>query len=197
MTQEQFEILFNKAKEIMLTSKDPVHNWQHIERVLNNAKNILARLPLAKRQLVDEKLLFICCVWHDISHAVYQVGFAQKFLEGRRSAKIIYDFFGQEKISQAETFVVADNAIRHAMKELRFFGRNNLSLYHKILQDADWLDNFYSPRVQQLSDQVEKSFYAFVVIKILKPIFYNWQRKNMGWFLNLSESLDYFKSPQS
>lgn len=194
MTQEQFDVLLNKAKEIMLKSKDPVHNWGHVERVIRNAENILKELPADKQEKVDEKLLILCCAWHDISHAAYQAGFAQKFLEGRRSSKIINDIFSSLKIKETEKFLVADNAIRHTMKEFRFLGKNNLSIYHKIMQDADWLDNFYEPRVQQLTKQVKKSFYAFVIIKILKPIFYNWQKNNMHLFLNLGESLVYFQN---
>ncbi len=188
MTQEQFDILFNKAKEIMLTSKDPVHNWGHIQRVIKNAQEILKKLPLDIQEKVDEKLLILCCAWHDVSHASCAPGFIQKFLEGRRSAKIINEFFSTANVKESEKFLVADNAIRHTMKELRFLGKSNLSIYHKIMQDADWLDNFYAPRVAQLEAQVKKSLYAFVVIKFLKPLFYNWQKNNMHLFLNFKET---------
>ena len=193
MTQEQFDILLKKAQEIMLKSKDPVHGWEHVERVINNAKNILERLPEEERKKVDEKLLILCCAWHDISYAFYYPGFAQKILEGRRSAKIINKFFTAENVKESEKFLVADNAIRHTMKEFRFLGKSNLSIYHKIMQDADWLDNYYEPRVKQFEAQAKKSFYALVVIKILKPIFYNWQRNNMHLFLNFKESLVFFE----
>ncbi|HPI66934.1 MAG TPA: HD domain-containing protein [bacterium] len=189
MTQTQFDFLLNKAKEIMEQSTDKVHDWSHAARVIENAKLILARLPEKQQIQIDEKILILCCAWHDVSHALYKIGFIEKFLEGRRSAKIINIIFSKQGVKEVEKFVVMDAAIAHAMKEFKFLKKSGLSLYHKIMQDADMLDNFYPARVEHLEAQVKDYFYARFVVKFLKPIFYRWMERHINLFLNLKESL--------
>lgn len=188
MTQKQFDFLFNKAKEIMEKSKDLVHDWSHIERVIANAKMIKKHLPEAQQAQIDEQLLILCCAWHDVSHALYKIGFMEKFLEGWRSAKMISIIFSEQKVAEVEKFLVRDTATAHAMKEFKFLKRKHLSLYHKIMQDADMLDNFYPTRAEFLAAQAKDYFYARFIIKILKPIFYQWMQRHLNLFLNLKES---------
>ena len=88
MTENQFNFLFNQAKELMAKTRDPVHDWSHIERVLTNVFQIKKLLPIEKQNRLDDKILTIAAAWHDICYVFYKPSIWQYFLEGKRCAKI-------------------------------------------------------------------------------------------------------------
>lgn len=187
MRQEQFEWLFNKAKELMNKSQDPVHDWHHIERVLINIERIKALLMDKKRNL-DDKILKLSVAWHDVSFAFCPAGFVQYFKEESRAAKIFRKYAKRVDLSQKETDLIADIILHHVGS---CFGRLNRkkSLYHQIVQDADTLDSFASPERVDLAQRAAdgSSIYYKFITRVLKPLFFNFLIRHKTFIYNLPE----------
>ena len=83
MDQEQFSKFFEQAYKLMQKSKDPVHDWSHIERVLINIKSIVAKLPRELAVGLDMKILKLVAAWHDIAFVFYNHGIVNYFFEGK------------------------------------------------------------------------------------------------------------------
>ena len=187
MTQQQFIFLFNKAKKLMQETKDSVHDWSHIQRVVVNASKIKKLLSKEKQEQVDDKILIIACVWHDVSYVFYKASLVQYFLEGKRCAKICRFYFKQERLPEKEIDLICDIILHHPWSNFKLLNKHR-SLYHQIVQDADTLDMFSLERLKQVNKYSKKILYWKFVVKILKPLFLDYFLKNKKRFLNLEES---------
>lgn len=177
MTQEQYNILFAKAKALMQKTKDQNHDWPHIESVLKNADKILDLLLMEKEINFDKNLLSISIIYHDLSYVYYRASFCQYFLEGERTAKILRPIFRSVGVSPEETELVVDIIKHHIGSYFGFNVKNKgKTIYHKIMHDADQMDgNGFNPeRVKKAEAAAKHSFYWFFVIRFLKPIFFNY-----------------------
>ena len=195
MTNEQFDKLFNQAKELMNKSKDPVHDWRHIERVLINIEKILELLPEEKKRDLDMKILRLAAAWHDISFVFYKSGFRQYFLDHVRGSKIAKQYFEQYGLGIKEIDLIGDIIYHHNLTEFGILNRKR-SLYYQIVQDADIMDSYNCPeRVELAGEQVKQTpslWYKFV-IKVLKPLFLNWLVNHPKRIYNLPESIKIVK----
>lgn len=199
MTQEQFDYLFDKAKELMERTKDPVHNWAHVERVIKYAWRIKKLLNEDWRERINDKILSLAIAWHDISFTEYKQGFVQINAEARRSVKIARKYFEEAKLLIEETELILDVIWHHSyilsmMAQNPYpwlrktFANRARSIYHKIVQDADLLDTISDERlkaVQKLAE--ERRFYRFV-LNFIKPLLFRWLKNKRRWYLNLPES---------
>ena len=113
MTEQQFNILFNKAKDLMKRTKDLMHDWSHVKRVIDNAFKIKNSLPKEKQRNIDDKLLTIACAWHDISYVYYKLSFSQYLLEGKRSAKICKEYLERNRVDKEEINLIFDIILHH------------------------------------------------------------------------------------
>lgn len=196
MSQDQFNFLYNKAKELMQNTKDPSHDWGHIKRVMENVFKIKVKIGFKTRlneneiqPNLDNKILTVATVWHDISYAFYKAGFLQYFKEAKRSIKIAKEYFQQAQLAHQEISLICDIILHHGLSELGFLNRNK-TLYHQLIQDADTLDGFFNEkRIKEIEKVVKHSLYWFLVIKILKPLFFNFLTKNKKYLLILPESV--------
>ena len=191
MTDEQFEELFNKAKELMNKTKDPVHDWRHIERVLVNANRIIKRLPEKVVESLDMKILKLAAAWHDISFVFHKAGFRQFLLEHRRAVRIARNYFKQVDLADSEANLICSVIYAHTFNV--FGGLNKKkSLYYQIVQDADNLDS-YSPvfskeRINQAEEAARRSsLYYKLIIRVLKPLFFNFLVRHKHLVYNLPE----------
>ena len=191
MTQQQFNSLFFQAKKMMLTTKDINHNWAHLERVAANALKIKSLLSADSQSRTDDKILILAAVWHDISYAFCRAGFIQYLLEGRRSRKIVNQYFQAANLDPQEAKLIADIIVHHTFNN---FGATNRkrSFYHQIIQDADTFEMLNKERLKTATAAAKHSFYWFVAIKILKPVFFVFFLRFKSYFLNLKESAEIF-----
>jgi len=186
MTDEQFDYLYNKAKELLKNTRDPNHDWQHMQRVEENALRIKKLLGVE----IDERILRIASAWHDISYAFYKANVFQFILEGPRGARKFKRYANQAGVNRKETELLSDIIWHHDIyKESRLVNRKR-SAYHKIIQDADFLEEFNEGRMKNAQKMAESSLYWRFVIKIIKPIFFNWLKKNKDKFLNFKQVIN-------
>jgi len=194
MSQDQFESLFNKAKELMQRTLDPVHDWFHIERVLANAEKIFNLLSEEKRKTIDRKILKLAIAWHDISFIKHKASPWQYLFEGWRAKKIAKKYFKQFGLAKKEIRLLADIILRHNWIEkfiyIRMFLSKKRSICYQIVQDADTLDYFHQDRIEQAKMMVKNSLFRRNLMNLLKPIFINYFYKHKRYFLNLKESLE-------
>jgi HD superfamily phosphodiesterase len=188
MTQQQFDFLYNKAEELMKKTKDPNHDWSHMQRVEENALKIKKLLPNENQNNIDDKILRLACAWHDISYASYKASPRQYFLEARRSVRVIKKYFKQVGILEDELKIIVNMVLYHDVL-MSFRHRNGKrSLYNKIIQDADFLDGVDPKRVGKVREMAKDSLYWKLVGNILIPLFLGGVIKNKNKFLNLEES---------
>lgn len=187
MTQEQFDILFSKARDLMQKTKDKNHDWAHIERVLENINKIKKELPNKLQAQLDDQILKLAAAWHDISFVFYKVNFRQFFYEGRRSVKIIDNYFKKSGLLQKEVDLICDIVKYHTGSPFGWLNKTK-SLYHQIIQDADTIDVFHKGRRQQAREAAERgSWFWKFVIKIYKPLTYNWYLKHYRFIYNFPD----------
>lgn len=189
MTIEQYNYLVNKGRELMNKTMDPVHDTAHIERVLVNAEKIMKLLSKKRKEEIDEKILKLAIMWHDISYIKYKPTLRQYFLEGKRSSEIIWENFKLVKLPASETSLIADIVWHHTWNDIGILNYGK-GLYHKIVQDADHLDSFSEIRLKQAEETAEMTVFKKVVMKVLKPIFWGYILRHKKFFLNLNESLE-------
>jgi len=187
--QKQFDFLYNKAKTLMKESKDSVHNWAHVKRVIENISKIKKLLPLIEQEKLDDKILTIAAAWHDISYVFFKPGIVQLFWESRRSRKIAEKYFKKARLSQKERELLTSIILYHSFATKGMLNKKR-SRYHQIVQDADTLDNLYKGRIKQakrMAGNSNSGYYKFIA-KIIYPLFYNLFSKNIKLFLNLKQS---------
>lgn len=194
MTQEQFDWLFNKAKELMYKTLDPVHDWAHIERVLANMERIKELLPVEKIKKLDDKILKLAVAWHDISYTQHKDTFTQYLSESWRSIKIIKKYFKEINLNKEEMNLISNIVLHHDWVELFFLRwvvlNKRRSIYHQIVQDADTMDVFSDIRVNQAEENITQSLFKRVVMRILKPLFFNFVVRHKVLVYNLPEIVD-------
>lgn len=168
-------------------SKDPLHNFSHIERVVQNARRIVHTLKL--QNTVDEHVLTACCylhdvvivgennkregLWHQIKNHVREPQMNKNHLP-----KILQQF----DLSKSEYAVIYNAIINHPHSIPYRRLNKKRDIYTKILQDADTLDYVSHERVvhgEQLLGTLGKGLIYMYVTLV---------RKCISWFLNLPES---------
>lgn len=188
MTQQQFDFLYNKAKELMQETKDPNHDWSHMQRVEENALKIKKLLSNKEQINIDDKILRLACAWHDISYTLYKASPRQYFLEARRSVRVIKKYFKQAGFMEDELKIIIDMVLYHDVLMSFRYRNGKRNLYNKIIQDADFLDGVHSERVGKVKEMAKSSLYWKFVNKVLIPLFLGGVIKNKNKFLNLEES---------
>ena len=192
MTQEQFDFLFDKAKELMGRTQDKVHDWSHIERTIKNAFRIKRLLDKDLQEQINDKVLTIAITWHDISFVFYKQNPSQFFQESKRSTKIARKYFNQAKLSIEEIEIILSVILHHPVYypfiRSDFLNRDK-SIYHQIVQDADMIDFFSDERMKVAKESTKDSWRWWLAYYILKPFFYKSRMKKKYIFFNLEESL--------
>lgn len=197
MTEKQFDFLFNQAEELMKKSFDPVHDWSHCERVAANVFKIKKLLAKNLQSGLNEKILILAAAWHDISFAFYKPGLIQLVLENRRGRRISKKYFLQAGLVKKETDLISSIVAHHVGSSTGFLNKKR-SLSHQVVQDADTLESFGSPiRIKQVGRMAKKSLWYWLIIKILKPIFYNFYNKHKGLIYNMPDLIEQLESQEN
>ncbi len=187
MSQDQYNYLFSKAKELMSKTRDPVHDWTHIERVLQNAERLLGMLKSSFKKQVDLKLLKIAICWHDISYIRYRPTLTQFLFEGLRSVRIASGYFKKVNLSKSHRLLIENLIKHHNFNDFGFLNKNK-SIYHQLIQDADHADNFYEYRLGVAERFKYLTFFKWSVMSIIKPMLYSKLKHKRHNFFNLKET---------
>lgn len=180
MEDQVLEKIRTYAFATMSQKGDFRHNWQHVERVVINAKKSLIILNVKNN--VDANLLFAACYLHDVPTALVPFNISNYFRESQIATKFIPQILKHFALSEYEKDVLFKAIIAHPLSiPWRKLNRNS-DYYTKILQDADSLDYFSTSRMNLWINQFSNTKW-----KVLLPLFrlyMNTGRKFIRFFLN-------------
>jgi HD superfamily phosphodiesterase len=185
MTKNKYKEIKRKAELLMRKTHDPMHDFSHIRRVEENAIKIARQLKLGKK--IDQDLLRIACLFHDIVFTRRKASFSTWILEGKYSIEILRESDILSFLCKKEIALVEEAIRYHGLSfPLRRLNKNR-SLYCQILQDADTLDLFHEDRIESLKKSRKKDgFFYHIMHAFHKPIV-RWGRKNISLFLNFPQ----------
>ena len=162
MTDQQLQKIRDYAKTKMEKSLSRQHDWDHVQRVANNAVAIARSLEVKD---IDLNLLRAICYLHDITYSQHKPSLRVYFREG----KIAYNLLSRQlkpfNLSQKDK-KIALNAIKRHPFAFPFRRLNKKQdVYTKILQDADFVDTFDPSRVANFIDAKQSQAFFIKIIK--------------------------------
>jgi HD superfamily phosphodiesterase len=123
------ESIISQAKKFVKENygNDPDHGWDHISRVLTNAKNIIKSEKRFKN--IDRQALTLAILFHDTGRVISKID-TKKDHHALRSAKIAKRFL--KKLKYPKTNLVCQIILSHTSEAK--------TPEEIVLKDADYLD---------------------------------------------------------
>ena len=171
MTTEDLHVIYKYSKNVFNKSKDLTHDFNHIERVAQNASKIIDLLDLAKD--VDQNIIQAACLLHDVTFIYNKPSFRTWLFEGIMAAKILEKSEILNHLKKEERDILEDAVLHHCHAFPTRRLNKKRSLYCQILQDADTLDQFYEERIKKLKEAkinqsiIESIHFSLVQFQIL------------------------------
>lgn len=184
MNRHQYDQLVECARNYMTQSTDSQHNWDHVLRVRDNARQIVQTLQIEEK--IDSQILDVCCLLHDLHYVFYPGGVVMYLLERRRAVTTLTNILEQFNIDPAEKELIID-VIRHHPFAIPFKRLNkHRDLYSQVLQDADTLDMLHPQRIQSLELSRNTSV-LFRLVARIAPFMERYTRPRLHTYLNFPE----------
>lgn len=162
MTDKQLQKIRDYSKTKMQQSLSRQHDWDHAQRVANNAVSIALSLEVKD---IDLNLLRAICYLHDITYSQHKPSLKVYFTEGKIAHKILSKQLKTFNISLKDKKIML-NAIRKHPFAFPFRRLNKKQdVYTKILQDADFIDTFDPSRVANFIDPKQSQAFFIKIIK--------------------------------
>ncbi len=175
------------AIEEYAKTKDGQHNFEHAERVAQNALWIAEALKA--EDALDKNLLKAACYLHDLVIAQRFGGsffsrcynhFWEKYLNKKYFESILKNF----NLTSAENKILSTAIVNHPYSIPYGILNKQGDIYSKILQDADSLDYLSEERKLVLA---KGKLLTYFINKYL-----SWVRKNIKKYLNFPELIKKF-----
>lgn len=189
MTNEELIKIGKLAQKKMFGSLDPLHDYNHVNRVRNNAIKIVNLLNLKN---VDTNLLQAICLLHDLTYIYHKPGLTPFLFEGIYIKKILLLMKGDLGINENDFQVMLKAAQHHPHSfPLRLLNKDR-DVYCKILQDADTLDLHNFERVKRIKEMKSGNLYqkTLYYIELYKMGDFT---NNLEKFLNYPELAAHFR----
>lgn len=184
MEEEINDTTYQEIKKYALLKmakvKDENHNAKHVERVKNNALEIIKLLNIESE--VNKNLLKTICLLHDFSYIVRKPSLYTYVFEGqieRKITRLILEKFALPE-STRETIIKAVSRHAHSFPFRRLNKKSNV--YTKVLQDADTLDFFNCLRIKMFMGNRD-GFFRNIKRKLGSKLI-GYGVNNLGSFLN-------------
>ena len=132
--------------------------------MVENCLKIKGALPVDEAKDLDDKILIIAALWHDVAYIFYRLDFMMIFLEGRRARRIVKKYFRDLDIGKQDTDLISDMIFYHAGSSFGILNKKR-SLYHQVLQDADTMEIFNPERFQKIGEQTKLTAYWFLSVE--------------------------------
>jgi len=175
----------NYAKSAINELSNPLHTFDHLERVGCNAVWIVKALEIENK--IDLNLLQAACYLHDIPINISQKNFlgavGKHLFEKEIIKKNLPGILDRFKLSKEEYKIIFEAILNHPFSIPYKHLNEDQNNYVKILQDSDSLDYFSFRREESLREAKNKSLYHFLLQKFSGPYFV-FGRKNIHSFLN-------------
>ena len=189
MTEEQLDKVYEIVSSKMGKTFDGQHDLGHVDRVREKALRIAEILGLEKK--IDKNLLQAICLLHDFTFAEHKFCFRTWFFEGFYAQKGVLRAIKKLGLEKKEKRLIKEAVGFHA-HNFPFKGLRNekrLSIYTKILQDADLIDYFCEKRIKTLMANEKRFIMRRVLFLLCRPLF-NYSKENISRFLNFPQAAD-------
>jgi HD superfamily phosphohydrolase YqeK len=184
MTKAQLIKIDAYVKKAMAESKDPQHDYEHVDKVRKNALTI-ARIIKVEKEL-DLNLLQAACLLHDIAYTKHKNGLITFLKETRYLKGMLPGILKQFRLSKIDNYLLSEAVYRHTWSFPFRFLNQKYSIYSQLVQDADFLEFVAKTRLINLKKNRYKSrFYR--IVSLFSGLFVKRIRKNMKPYLNLPE----------
>lgn len=168
----------------MKKSRDPQHDFTHLERVAGNTLKIVKILKVESE--VDENLLVAASYLHDVNHGHFSPGLINYFSEKKFLKKILPGVLKKFDLTQSEKNIISE-AVYNTPYSFPFKKLNrDGDLYSKILQDADTID-FFSKEREGSFYQAKKNFLFYRILGLFFLRGLEYGRKHLKNYLNFPE----------
>jgi len=179
----------NFARELMKKSRDPQHDFGHLERVARNVLKIVKILKVESE--VDKDLLVAVSYLHDVNHGQFSPGLINYFSEKRFLKKILPGVLEKFDLSWNEKRIMSE-AVYNCPYSFPFKKLNrDGDLYSKILQDADTID-FFSKEREKSFHQAKRGFLFYKILGLFFLRGLEYGRKHLKNYLNFPELTGHF-----
>ncbi len=189
MTNQKLQEIELFAKKKMGKSRDPQHDFDHLERVAQNALKIVGLLKLQDK--VDANLLQTICYLHDLTYVRYRSNLITYFFEGYLIRGRLREVYRTINIDPQEKKIIHQAIVKHPLSFPFKLLNKNGSLYTKILQDADTLDYFHELRIKKFRESHDGGFFDWFWKAIIDLVTKR-GTENISVYLNFPEVADYF-----
>lgn len=183
ITAQTLQKIKDKMREVM--PKASQHDFGHLERLEQNALQILAHLDVRKRKRVKKNTLLAACYLHDLTYTTKLPSWYAYLFEGYVAKKLAIQYLSDLGVGRGDIGRIAQAVASHPHSfPFRRLHRTG-SLYTQILQDADTLDFFNWARMESFG---HKRLVSRLIKKLTRePHIFN-------VFFNLSEAFEIFLS---
>jgi len=188
MTNNQLITLVNKVKSLLKGAPEPLHAFDHVERVARNTVKIAEILGLKKE--IDINLLQAAGYLHDVPKALtypdLKSSIKTNFFEAQLVKKMMPGILAKLDVDSKEKEVLFKATVNHPLSYPYRKLNKKGDVYTKILQDADTLDLF-SPERMAMFDRYKKNHLAYRIIGRFTKLHTALGFKHLSWFLNYPE----------
>ncbi len=189
MKKGEVQRIKNFARELMEKSRDPQHDFTHLERVAKNALKMVKILKVESE--IEKDLLVVASYLHDVNHSHFSPGLVNYFSEKRFLKKVLPGVLKRFDLSQEEKRTISE-AVYNSPYSFPFKKLNkDGDLYSKILQDADTID-FFSKEREKSFNQAEKKFLFYKILGLFFLRGLKYGRKHLKNYLNFPELAGHF-----
>jgi len=189
MTNQKLQEIVLFAKKKMDKSRDPQHDFGHLERVAQNALKIVQILKLEKG--VDINLLQAICYMHDLTYVRYRPSLMTYLFEGYLIRGRLREVYRTINVDPQEKKIIHRAIVKHPHSfPFRLLNKDD-TLYTKILQDSDTLDFFRGRRIKKFKDSHSSSLFDWFWQAIIDLVTKR-GTENISVYLNFPEIADNF-----
>lgn len=170
MNTKILEKLSEKARDIMSKSADPIHDLDHVNRVLNNANRIMDKMALAEK---DKESVRLASLWHDVGRTITSKpsfvwmilldDMISAFMLWRETSK--YQLFSSVSSLAGRIILCKSLGTGKILTKLLLNKKNRQLL--DIVQDADNLDIINQERLQKAMESINNGTMPMLTYKII------------------------------
>ena len=162
--------LKEKAKTIMANSNDPIHNLNHVERVLDNANKIMKNLNLTEQEKESVRL---ACLWHDVGRiTTNKPSFVWMiFFDDTISAILLWKETLKYKLFDSTgslaSRIIFCKSLGTGKLFTRIFLKKRTKILLDIVKDADTLDMLHKERLIQIMEALKDNTLSIMVYRLI------------------------------
>jgi len=141
--------MIQTAVDIMKKTRDPLHDQNHIFRIIGDLHRLISNDPSVPWNQVNFEVLLLSICWHDVwrslkRHRNKRTGLYHWFYEGSGSARMFYRYANRFKLNH----LIAKKTAYAIRKHSGFQILPRTTIESKILNDLDRLEEWSFARIK-------------------------------------------------